>query len=354
MIKNSKIKVTKPATKASKELTSPIPITPPNGGLVGKVHSIVSFFCGCGGLDLGFRGDFTYKGEYFDRTKFEIVKAYDFNKDAIATYQANISNHAEQMDLSEYDVKKVPCADILIGGFPCQDFANCGPRRGLKSKRGRLYKAMIKYAKAYQPLLMIGENVPGLETIGKGKVLETIVNDIKKCGYTVEIWRLFAPDFGVPQTRRRLIIIAVRNDIFAQYGLPKQPEPAFDKENYRTTKWAIGDLESIADNSVPNQAQYSRATLATGGTGQGDDVCHADAPSYTIRANSKGRVEFHYSLKRRLTVRECARIQTFPDDFVFPHNNVCTNILEIGNAVPPILGNVIANSVQNFLEDVNV
>ena len=315
--------------------------------------SVVSFFCGCGGLDLGFRGNFTYKDEKYERTRFDILKAYDFNKDAVATYRLNIGDHAEQLDLSDYDVNAVPKADLLIGGFPCQDFANCGPRRGLKSERGRLYKAMIKYANQYHPKMMIGENVPGLENIGKGKVLETILKDIREAGYSVEVWRLFAPDYGVPQTRRRLIIVAVRKDINDMYGFPKPPLPIFSKENYRTTKWAIGDLENVTDNSIPNQAQYSRATLATGGTGQGDDVCHADAPSYTIRANSKGRVEFHYSLKRRLTVRECARIQTFPDDFVFPHNNVCTNILEIGNAVPPVLGNTVAVSIQNFMEKIN-
>lgn len=312
--------------------------------------SVVSFFCGCGGLDLGFRGDFSYKGEKFARTKFDILKAYDFNKDAVATYQRNIGEEVEQLDLSEYDVEQVPQADVLIGGFPCQDFANCGPRRGLSSKRGRLYLAMIKYAKRYRPKMIVGENVPGLENIQGGKVLATILRDIEDAGYRVDVWRLFAPDYGIPQTRRRLILVAVRRDLAERNGMPSPPTATFAKEDYRTTRWAIGDLESVTDNSVPNQGQYSRARLASGGTGQGDDVCHADLPSYTIRANSKGRVEFHYSLGRRLTVRECARIQTFPDDFIFPHNNVCTNILEIGNAVPPVLGSVVANRVQNYLE----
>lgn len=315
--------------------------------------NVVSFFCGCGGLDLGFRGDFSYMGERFPRTKFDIIKAYDFNKDAVKTYRQNIGENVEQLDLSEYDVERIPQADVLIGGFPCQDFANCGPRRGLTSKRGRLYRAMIKYATRYRPKMMIGENVPGLENIQGGKVLATILGDIEEAGYRVDVWRLFAPDYGIPQTRRRLILVAVRQDLSKKYGMPCQPAATFAKEDYRTTRWAIGDLESITDNTVPNQAQYSRARLATGGTGQGDDICHADLPSYTIRANSKGRVEFHYSLERRLTVRECARIQTFPDDFVFPHNNVCTNILEIGNAVPPVLGHVVANCIQQYLEKSN-
>lgn len=319
--------------------------------------NVTSFFCGCGGLDLGFLGGFTYMGEEYPKTCFNILKSYDNNPDAVKTYCQNIANHAEVFDLSNYDVGKVPQADVLIGGFPCQDFANCGPRRGLSSQRGRLYRAMIKYAEKYSPEIIVGENVPGLENIKDGKILKTIIRDVENAGvdqggvgYKVKVWKLYAPNFGVPQTRKRLIIVAVRNDL---KGFPEEPQPIYKPEEYRTTKWAIGDLEKITDNSVPNQGQYSRAKLATGGTGQGDDVCKEDAPSYTIRANSKGRVEFHYSLGRRLTVRECARLQTFPDTFVFPHNNVCTNVLEIGNAVPPVLGNVVAKSIQAYLGNIH-
>lgn len=312
---------------------------------------VTSFFCGCGGLDLGFRGDFTYKGEAHPRTQFCIRKAYDNNPQAIQTYKDNVGSESEVLDLSNFDVTQVPAARVLIGGFPCQDFATCGPRRGLKSTRGRLYQAMIKYANQYNPEIIVGENVPGLENIQNGAILEKIKEDVSNAGehgYHVQVWKMYAPDYGVPQNRTRLIIVGVRNDI---EGFPVEPPKVFTPEEYRTTRWAIEDLEKITDETIPNQSQYFRASKAQKGNGQGDETSPADAPSYTIRANAKSRVQFHYKLERRLTVRECARIQTFPDSFVFSHS-ATTNIMEIGNAVPPLLGNLVAMSIQNFLKGV--
>lgn len=310
--------------------------------------SVTSFFCGCGGLDLGFRGDFTYKGTAFPKTQFSILKAYDNNPQAIKTYNSNVGNEGEVLDLTDFNVCSVPKARVLIGGFPCQDFATCGPRHGLKSKRGRLYQAMIRYANKYNPEIIVGENVPGLENIENGAVLNRIIQDVSEAGeigYHVKVWKLYAPDYGVPQNRTRLIIVGVRNDI---KGFPAKPRKVFSEENYRTTRWAIEDLEKVEDETIPNQSQFFKASKAQKGNGQGDETSPADAPSYTIRANAKSRVQFHYKLNRRLTVRECARIQTFPDSFVFPHA-ATTNIMEIGNAVPPLLGHLVAMSIQRFL-----
>jgi len=317
----------------------------------GGLHSVVSFFCGCGGLDLGFHGDYTYKGMSYPRTKFNILKAYDNEAKCIVTYNENLPPVAEQLDLQTYDPVSVPQADILLGGFPCQDFSNAGPRRGLTSERGRLYKAMIRYMEQYQPKVVVGENVLGLKSAIKGvDVLNIIVEDLKKVqpGYNVEVWQLYAPDFGVPQTRTRLIIVAVRSDL---KGFPVKPEATFTKENYRSAKWAIEDLEDVADDSIPNQDQYFKALKATSGDGQGDEVTQANLPSFTIRANPRSRIQFHYKLDRRLTMRECARMQTFPDDFVFPFKSMTTTIKQIGNAVPPMLGSVVAQSIQQFLEN---
>lgn len=315
------------------------------------LYSVISFFCGCGGLDLGFHGDYSYKGEAHPRTKFNIIKAYDNEEKCIVTYNRNLPAVAEQLDLQTYDPESVPEADILIGGFPCQDFSNAGPRRGLSSERGRLYKAMIRYMETHHPKVVIGENVLGLKSAIKGvDVLKVIVDELKQTdpGYKVDVWQLYAPDYGIPQTRSRLIIVAVRNDLV---GFPIKPEPTFTKETYRSAKWAIQDLEDVKDNSVPNQDQYFKALKASSGDGQGDEVTQADMPSFTIRANPRSRIQFHYKLNRRLTMRECARMQTFPDDFVFPFSSLTTTIKQIGNAVPPMLSSVIAESIQNFLEN---
>ena len=313
-----------------------------------RERSVVSFFCGCGGLDLGFLGGFSYKGTKVPKLPFKLLAAYDHDDKCVQTYLKNISDHAEVRDLSSYNPIEVPAAEVLIGGFPCQDFATCGPRHGLKSTRGRLYQALIQYMEVHKPLVVIGENVPGLANMKQGDVLNTIKQDIASAGYRVEVWTLFAPDYGVPQRRTRLFIVAVRDDL---QGFPVMPKRTHTEEHYRTTRWAIEDLEGISDDSIPNQSQYFRASRAKKGNGQGDETTPADSPSYTIRANAKSRVQFHYSLDRRLTVRECARLQTFPDTFDFPHS-ATSNIMQIGNAVPPILGNKVARAIAKYLEGV--
>jgi DNA (cytosine-5)-methyltransferase 1 len=306
--------------------------------------SVVSMFSGCGGMDLGFRGSFSYNGIEHERLNFDIVAAYDNNPKCVETYNLNIVDHAQVLDLGSYDPKDLPAADVVIGGFPCQDFATCGPRRGLQSERGQLYRALINYATHHKPLCIVGENVPGLANIANGEALQTITKEIAEIGYRVAVWSLYAPDYGVPQNRTRLFIIGVRDDLD---GFPVKPVTTHDG-NYRSIRWAIEDLASISDESIPNQSQYFLASRAKKGNGQGDETSKADEPSYTVRANAKSRVQFHYKLDRRLTVRECARLQTFPDNFVFPFS-ATTNVMQIGNAVPPMLGHIVAKSIQSWL-----
>lgn len=311
-------------------------------------YSVVSFFSGCGGLDLGFLGGFLYKDLVIPKLPFEIVASFDNDEKCVETYKANISELIEIKNLANLSPEDIPASHVLIGGFPCQDFSTCGPRNGLNSNRGRLYKALVEYMRVHRPPIVVGENVPGLANIHSGKVLETIIEDFKDQGYRVAVWTLFGPDYGLPQRRTRIFIISIRDDL---PGFPVFPERTHNPENYRTAKWAIEDLESFLDETIPNQSQYFKASKAKKGNGQGDETTIADAPSYTVRANAKSRVQFHYSLGRRLTIRECARLQSFPDNFIFPHS-ATNNIMQIGNAVPPLLGNVVAQSIANYLEDV--
>ena len=314
-------------------------------------YSVVSYFSGCGGLDLGFRGGFRYHDEEYPRQPFDIIAAYDFEKHCVETYNQYFGEgSAAVADLSRIDVNTVPEADLLIGGFPCQEFSSCGPLGGLESERGRLYQTLITYMKKYNPKMVIGENVINLERMEDGKVIQKIVSDLHDAGYAVEVWKMFAPDYGIPQRRTRLFFICIRNDIEQKFGFPEKPKPTHEGK-YRSIEWAIGDLESVTDESVPNQSQYFGASRAKNGNGQGDESNKKDQPAYTIRANPKSRVQFHYALDRRLTVRECARIQTFPDDFVFAHSKT-TSISEIGNAVPPMLAYVVSSAVRDYLHRV--
>lgn len=314
-------------------------------------YSVVSYFCGCGGLDLGFRGDFRYHDEDYALLPFKIKAAYDHEPRCVETYNGYFGEgHAFVKDLSTVDVDSVPKAEVLIGGFPCQEFSSCGPLGGLETERGRLYQTLITYMNKHRPAIVIGENVINLERMENGDVLKTIKTDLANAGYKVEVWKMFAPDYGVPQRRTRLFFICVRNDIHERHGFPVMPTPQF-RGKHRSVEWAIGDLINVTDDSVPNQSQYFGASRAKKGNGQGDESNKKDLPAYTIRANPKSRVQFHYALERRLTVRECARIQTFPDDFKFTHAKTAS-VSQIGNAVPPMLAYIVAKTIANYLETV--
>ncbi|EWS98921.1 3',5'-cyclic-nucleotide phosphodiesterase [Pseudoalteromonas sp. SCSIO_11900] len=312
--------------------------------LLENKFTLVSMFTGVGGLDMGFEGGFKYKDKYFESQPFSTLAAYEKDEKCVETIKKNLDIPISQVELSEELVNDFPSADVLIGGFPCQDFSSCGPKRGLSSDRGQLYKVLVKYMQHHKPKIVCAENVPNLARMQKGAVLETIVNDFSEQGYKVQVWDLFAPDYGVPQSRRRLFFVCTRNDL---EGEPLKPEPKF-VGMHRGTKWAIEDLEKVIDETIPNQSQYFKASKAKKGNGQGDEHCKADEPSYTIRANAKSRVQFHYELDRRLTIRECARLQTFPDSFVFPHS-ATSNVMQIGNAVPPMLSYEVATSIKEFL-----
>ncbi|MCH1638934.1 DNA cytosine methyltransferase [Paenibacillus timonensis] len=311
----------------------------------GDEWAVCSLFAGCGGLDLGFLGDFRYKDEHYEDNGFDIKAAYEISPQAVETYRNNIGNHIHESDLSILEANEIPSHQVLIGGFPCQDFSSCGPQRGLSSERGQLYKVFLKVMQEHRPKVVVAENVPHLLRMKKGEVIKTIKNDLESVGYRFQVWTLYAPDFGVPQNRMRVFLIGVREDL---PGFPTQPNAPFYSTNYRSIDWAISDLEDILDETIPNQSQYFKASRAKRGNGQGDEVSKAGEPSYTIRANAKSRVQFHYKLGRRLTVRECARLQTFPDEFVFNHS-ATTNIMQIGNAVPPVLGHYVAKSISQYL-----
>ncbi|MCB9433683.1 MAG: DNA (cytosine-5-)-methyltransferase [Ardenticatenaceae bacterium] len=308
-------------------------------------YSVVSLFSGCGGLDLGFAGGFTFLDKQYNALPFDIVHAVDNSEDAVTTYQLNLGDHIHLGDLTTLAVGKIPQATILMGGFPCQDFSSSGSKAGFAGKRGQLYQVLAEYMAYHQPEIVVGENVPHLARLNGGVYLDTILRDFEREGYRFDVWDLFAPDYGLPQSRRRLFLIGVRKDLA---GYPVKPKPTH-KYAHVSIAEGLHDLENIIDETVANQSQYFVSTRATSGGGQGDHTNDAEKVAYCIRANARGRIQFHYKLPRRLTVRECARLQSFPDEFVFPFSTQ-RNLTLIGNAVPPILGYHVATSIRDFLD----
>lgn len=307
-------------------------------------QTIVSLFSGCGGLDLGFAGGFKFLGNDYKPLPFDIIQAIDNSEDAVTTYSLNLGSHVYLKDLTTLSVAEIPKANILLGGFPCQDFSSSGSKAGFAGKRGQLYQVLTEYMAYHQPEIVVGENVPHLARLHGGVYLNTILRDFEREGYRFDVWDLFAPDYGLPQSRRRLFLIGVREDLA---GYPVKPKPTH-KHAHISIAEGLGDLESIADETVANQSQYFVSTRATSGGGQGDHTNNAEKVAYCIRANARGRIQFHYQLPRRLTVRECARLQSFPDEFVFPFSTQ-RNLTLIGNAVPPILGYHVATAIRDFL-----
>ena len=306
--------------------------------------SVVSLFSGCGGMDLGFTGGFEVLGTQYEVLPFHVVYAADNSDDVVEAYRLNLGDEIHNVDLSTVRMATLPAADVLIGGFPCQDFSSSGPKVGLAGKRGQLYRALVDYMEVHRPKVVVGENVPHLARLRGGEYLATILDDLEAVGYRFEVWELYAPDFGVPQSRRRLFLVGVREDLA---GFPEPPKPT-RFTGYVSVDVALADLEGVVDETVPNQSQYFVATRASSGGGQGDHANKVGQVAYCIRANARGRIQFHYRLQRRLTVRECARLQSFPDEFVFPFSTQ-RNLTLIGNAVPPILGHHVAASVRDFL-----
>lgn len=326
---------------------------------------VISLFSGCGGMDLGFTGGFDIFGRHYEKNPYEIVFANDIVQKACNTYTYNFGHGSYCCDIKELDYSKLPKADIVIGGFPCQDFSLAGKRRGFEAERGRLYLEMKKVIDYVKPIAFVAENVDGIRKNKKNmenSPLDVIIDDFKKSGYDVIYKPLNASSYGVPQNRVRIIIIGIRKDIGKKIKYPK-PTYGLDNENgLFTSKEAIDDLwDKIDKTEIKNHTtkDYSKAKFYPGKKMQGNNRICADKPAPTIRAEHHGNIEAHYRTFnerdsqnminwRRLSVRECARLQSFPDNFVFP----CASTdayRQIGNAVPPILGWNIARALYKSL-----
>ncbi len=305
-----------------------------------KKYKIISLFSGCGGMDLGFLGGFEFLNRTYDEHDFDIIWANEIDEHAVRTYRHNLGNHIVHGDIWQHLDEIPTSADIIIGGFPCQDISINGKGAGISGSRSGLYKAMLSAVERVRPKIFVAENVKGLLMKHHRKDLETVLSDFRNLGYQVDYYLLNAADYGVPQTRERVIIVG---------RLPEIPEIQIEKTNisnsYVTARQAIGDLADKVENEIANHI-WSRAEKSPD---QGSRKLDAERAGYTIRAECHGNIQWHYELPRRISMREAARIQSFPDNFIFQAKLRATE-RQIGNAVPPVLGWHIAAAVSKALK----
>ena len=343
-----------------------------------KKLNVISLFSGVGGMDLGFIGNFTYLDENYSENPFKVIFANDIFEQAADTYEVNLNHPVERRDIKELDIlKDFPNTkvDIVLGGFPCQTFSYSGKRGGLSDERGQLYLQMIRIIDHYEPRMFIAENVDGIRNSRKNKegenvdksALSVIISDFEKHGYSVDYRVLNAADYGIPQMRRRVIIMGIRNDLGTKEDL-YFPQECYDETGYitghkwKTSKDGIDDLWcKLNDLTIPNHTirDVSKAKFYPGKKMQGNNRILDYRPAPTIRAEHHGNIEAHYRTIlndeedmlgwRRLSVRECARLQSFPDDFNFI-TSASSAYKMIGNAVPPVMAWHIARSVYYTLD----
>lgn len=297
------------------------------------------------------------------RLPFEIVFQNDILPAAKKVAELNKWNHnyhlkdIRDMLNENYDFPK---ADVVIGGFPCQDFSHSGKRRGFDSTRGTLYQSYVEVIKRVRPYLFVAENVNGLLTM-PGDPINQIIQDFSQAGYEVKYQLIKCEEFGIPQTRWRVIIMGVRLD--QKHKLDEN----WNIINENKTRCTIGcyfkHLEEPSTTSDPAQKVYSKAARLERGQGQKEIGLDEFAP--TMRAEHHGNIEFRRVLngknkentlpQRRLTVREAALIQTFPPKCLLtePTKIDSRAYKPIGNAVPPLLGYLIARKVYNNLKTIH-
>lgn len=329
---------------------------------------LVSLFSGCGGMDCGFR-----------KAGFNIVYANDFDSDAQAIYSLNLGR-IDKRDILTVGEDEIPDADILTAGFPCQPFSNAGSRKGVHDSRGMLYKECLRIIKRKMPKVILFENVKGLlstKYIDGRNLAEVIVEDLSEMngvGYNVVHQLVNASDYGVPQNRQRVLFVGVRKDLGITFKFPDKQSK--EKMTLRYVLDVPEDAENNVDWPLSPQAMDMVQYIPEGGSWKNVPYEHLAPRFQRIRDNMKkyhspnfyrrfSRDEIcgtmtasaqpencgiiHPLENRRFTVREAARIQTFPDDFHFltdTPRNITAMYKVIGNAVPVNLAYNIASAIM--------
>jgi DNA (cytosine-5)-methyltransferase 1 len=327
---------------------------------------IASFFSGCGGLDLG-----------FSNAGFELVFANDNWDGCKATFEANHNINLLLKSITEVEPNEIPEVIGFVGGPPCQSWSLAGAMRGINDDRGKVFLDYIRLLENKKPLFFLIENVAGIVSKTHLPTFELLLDKFRDVGYNINYKLLNSKNYGVPQERKRVFIVGYRTDLNHSFIFP---EP---NDSILTLNDTIKDLpdpipvgngngKSNAHNlKIPNH-EYMTGSFSTMYMSRNRKK-NWDEPSFTIQAGARhaplhpsanpmikvGTDEWVFDKDsldnyRRLSVRECARIQTFPDNFVFKYTNISDGYKMIGNAVPVKLAEIIANKIKNDLNELKI
>ncbi|WP_099772684.1 DNA cytosine methyltransferase [Mesotoga sp. H07.pep.5.3] len=360
--------------------------------------TVASLFSGCGGFDLGFSGGFTFLGRTYEMNPFEIVVANDNDPDAVSVYVENLKHfNTSDMpllaDVQSIDARNVPDFDVLTAGFPCQPFSSAGKRKGVNDHRGTLFEEVIRFVRVKRPKAIVLENVRGLlsSRMPNGKPVVREIRDqlesVQSDGGRTTRYRVGSPrllrasNFGVPQDRYRVLIIAFREDlnISPDLSLLEGFSKPFSREdlkvkavlNYDSSLPNASDTWDLSPQSrslvphikrswkdVPYELLPQRMKRIR------DNIKRYRSPNFyrrfdfeeingtiTASAQPENCGILHPIENRRYNVREIARFQSFPDDFTFHSVSIPSMYKVIGNAVPPVLAHAIAKYVLAALTE---
>ncbi len=334
---------------------------------------LVSLFSGCGGLDLG-----------FEQVGFHRIWANDFDKDAQAVFRLNLGA-IDGRDIRDVPAEEIPECDVVLAGFPCQPFSNAGNRKGVHDSRGMLYKECLRIVEAKRPKVFVLENVKGLlssKYIDGRSLVDVIAGELDEMGYRVTYQLLNASDYGVPQNRQRLIMVGVDKDLGITFEFP--PKEECNHLTLRNVLDIPADVPNQVDWPLSPQALQMVAHIPQGGSWKDipyellaprfqrirDNMQRYHSPNFyrrfsldevngtiTASAQPENCGIIHPIHNRRYTIREIARIQTFPDTFRFIDDsmkNITAMYKVIGNAVPPKLANSIAKAIMAQVFEIEI
>ena len=332
-------------------------------------------FCGPGGLALGAK-----RASVENRSEcFSIIHAWanDLDRDSCETYRRNICPESRNSiicsDVRRLDFSSLEPIDALAFGFPCNDFSVVGEQKGIDGVYGPLYSYGVRALHHFRPKWFFAENVGGLRSANDGRAFQTILEELQQAGYLITPHLYRFEEYGVPQARHRIIIIGIRSDIGAQFKVPaprlgpprtsreaiEEPPIPPDAPNNELTKQSSQVIERLKHIKPGENAftaklpKHLRINVKGANISQIYKRLNPDSPSYTVTGSGGGGTHvYHWSKDRALTSRERARLQTFPDDFVFTGLKESVR-KQIGMALPPVGAQVIFEAVLKCFANVD-